>query len=86
MALKKRIILPNGVEVNYHRINAIGFNKTGKADCMMLEYVSQEIREKNEKAYANVIHVPLITDGEVSYELAYTMLKNTERYKDAEDC
>lgn len=87
MALKKAITLNNGVVVNYHRIQSIGFNKYGRANCLILQYVSQEIREKDEKAFASELNMGIkVDDGDISYKIAYEKLKETDYFKGAEDC
>ena len=93
MALKKEIILENGIPMNYHRISQINNIVNVGTQLIIFSYVNQEQRnrEKNKEIrYSDEIYK--ITDAVlISYndtlkiEDAYEYLKTTDKYKDAED-
>lgn len=53
MALKKQIILDNGIAVNYHRINSIEFMTNWTININISSYISEEQRNK-EIQYQNI--------------------------------
>ncbi len=97
MALKKEIILDNGIKVSYHRI--VSLNKiTNKANIIEIaSYVSEAKREEEKAYYASqepnkTMNVAINTEyinkeyneNETITE-AYDYLKTLEMYNNAED-
>lgn len=93
MALKKKIILENGISMEYHRIaeiqNIVNYNTI----LIINSYVNQEQRnrEKNhEIMYSDDIY-KIIDKVEIPYNdtldivSAYEYLKTTPKYEGAED-
>lgn len=96
MALKKDIILENGVIMTYHRIaeiqNTVNFNTT----LVIYSYINQEQRNKEKKLqispsrvlsslYRITDYVNLEYNDNLSITEAYEYLKTTDKYSGAED-
>ena len=93
MALKKKIILENGIPMEYHRIAQINNVVNESTAIVINSYVNQEQRnrEKNhEIRYSNDIY-KIIDKVEIPYNdtldivSAYEYLKTTPKYEGAED-
>ncbi len=93
MALKKEIILENGISMNYHRIAEIQNVVNGKTILVIYSYVNQNQRNReknNQLRYSDDIYKIIdrvITDYNDKLDIvsAYEYLKTIENYKDAED-
>ena len=97
MALKKEIILENGITVNYHRI--VSLNKvTNHANIIEIaSYINKAEREKEKTYYQNednnksmnvFINTKYITKEYVENETieeSYTYLKTLDIFENAED-
>lgn len=94
MALKKKIELPNGIQVNYHRI--VYVNKiTNKCNLIQVaSYTSEEKRHEEESVSDEAVVDVFVDkdllrteyDSDMTIEAAYDLLKSTEKYSGAEDC
>lgn len=94
MALKKEIILNNGVITKYHRIVSIN-NVTNV--CNLIEvasYTSEEKREEEKNAIKNSEEMNVFIDTayinkeyeeDFTIEQAYDYLKTLDKFKDSED-
>ena len=93
MALKKTIILSNGVPMSYHRISEIQNIVNGKTKLVIYSYVNQEQRdrEKNHEIrysddiYRTTDYAMLDYNDKLTIKDAYEFLKTTEKYDCAED-
>ncbi len=91
MALKKEIILENGIILNYHRIAEIQNEVNGKTKLLIYSYLNkdQRDREKQEKSIAQIYRVgsleKLNYNDKLTITQAYEYLKTIDKYKDAED-
>ena len=93
MALKKEIILQNGVTMNYHRISEIQNVVNGKTTLVIYSYINEEQREreKNHKImysddiYKIADYMYLDYNDTLTIKEAYEYLKTTDKYKDSED-
>jgi hypothetical protein len=94
MALIKEIRLPNGVNVNYHRIISI-INITNHESIIEVgSYTSKAKREEEKQALQNNEEmnvyiagdpIPVPYDPDLNIVAAYEYLKTTEKYGGAED-
>lgn len=94
MALKKEIVLNNGVITKYHRIVSIN-NVTNV--CNLIEvasYTSEEKREEEKNAIKNSEEMNVFIDTayinkeyeeDFTIEQAYDYLKTLDKFKDSED-
>ncbi len=97
MALKKEIVLENGVTVNYHRI--VSLNKiTNQNNIIEVDsytskqkrkeeqnyYVSEE-QDKQMNIFIDTNYINKNYDENETIEDAYKYLKTTEKFKEAED-
>lgn len=94
MALKKEIILNNGVITNYHRI--VSLNNITNV-CTIIEvgsYTSEEKREEEKVAIQNAQSIDVFIDTEyinkdytenMTIEQAYDYLKTLDKFKSSED-
>jgi len=94
MALKKEIVLDNGVTTKYHRIVSIN-NVTNV--CSIIEvasYTSEEKREEEKNAIKNSEEMNVFIDTayinkeyeeDFTIEQAYDYLKTLDKFKDSED-
>ena len=93
MALKKTIILPNGVPMEYHRIAEIQNIVNNQTQLVIYSYVNQEQRnrEKNHEIrysddiYRTTDYAMLDYNDKLTIKEAYEYLKTTEKYEGAED-
>ena len=94
MALKKDIILDNGVIVKYHRIVSLNKITNNSNIIEVASYTSEEKRQEEKEAIKNsksmnvFIHTTYLDkeyDETETIEDAYTYLKAREIFKDAED-
>lgn len=85
MALIKQIILPNGIETNYHRIQSL--TKTNNSlDVTVISYVSKQYREISIDKYAHIAtYFFEDIDPNISFTSTYNLLKTLEDFKDAID-
>lgn len=100
MALKKEIVLDNGITVNYHRIVSLSKITNQSNIIEVASYTSKEKREEEKEAIkkgqeageaisTNIFIDTTYINKEYSedeiIEDAYEYLKTTDKYKDAED-
>lgn len=93
MALKKTIILENGIPMNYHRIVEINNIVNRGTFLKIRSYVNEEqrLKEKNKEIrYSDDIYIiddytVLEYNDKLSIKEAYEFLKTTEKYQGAED-
>lgn len=85
MALKKQIILSNGVEINYHRISAI-IKTDNKIDITVQSYVNKQYREQSVWNVAKELYYSF-EDQTVDYSFSsmYDLLKTHDDFIGAED-
>lgn len=85
MALIKQIILPNGIEINYHRISSL--IKNGNIlDVSVTSYVSENYRQESIDKYAYINnYIFEDVDSNISFESTYQLLKTLPIFKDAID-
>ena len=98
MALKKEIILDNGIIVNYHRIVSINEMINNSIIIQIASYINENERKKeidyynslDEDKRINVFIESTIINKEYSenenIKDIYNYLKTIEKFKDAEDC
>lgn len=94
MALKKEIVLDNGVIIKYHRI--VGINNVTNV-CSIIEvasYTSEEKRNEEKSAIENSKEMNVFIDTDYinkeyeedfKIEQAYAYLKTIDKFKDSED-
>ena len=97
MALKKKIMMDNGIELEYHRIAMLNIEVNQQMTILVRSYPSESARDK-EKDYESgkltdtnalpynvgtYLHFPY--DKTMNIEKAYDFLKTQDRFKDAED-
>ena len=95
MALKKEIELNNGIILNYHRIVSINKITNHETIIEVASYASEAKREIEKEALENgtafdvYIHTTYFNkeyDETDTIENLYEYLKETEIFKDAENC
>lgn len=91
MGLKKKIELENGIITNYHRI--VSINKITNQNTLIeiASYTSEQKREeekyKNEmNVFINTTYISKTYNEIDTIEDCYEYLKNTEYFKDSENC
>lgn len=90
MGLKKRIELPNGVTVSYHRITQILHTINHETWVTVASYTTQDKRNElleNESADIYVMEVPYLHEYDSLLDVvrAYKWLKTLDEFKDASD-
>lgn len=93
MALKKTIILNNGIPLNYHRISEINNIVNKNTVLTIYSYVNKKQREReknNDYKYPDEIfkitdYAVLPYNDKLTIQEAYEYLKTTEKYEGAED-
>lgn len=85
MALVKTIALSNGVDVSYHRIVSVNYNKDSrKCQCLVQSYVSKEIRDSvNKSVKSESVELSNVLD--LSLSNLYTLLKAKAEFENAEN-
>lgn len=95
MALKKEIELENGIILNYYRIASINKITNIQTVIEVASYTSEEKRQiekealENGEAFDVYIHTSYFNkeyDESDTIENLYEYLKETEIFKDAENC
>ena len=85
MALKKQIILTNGVLAQYHRIFQIRKNGT-ILDLIVESYISKDYREQSSNNFVDMRYYTFNdVEPNVSFESLYDLLKTHEDFQGAED-
>lgn len=97
MALKKKIIMPNGLPLEYHRIALVSLDINNQNTILVESYLNEEARQQ-EKDYASGITSELVApytyseyynppyDGVMSISRAYDWLRNNvPAFEGAED-
>lgn len=97
MALKKRIIKPNGLPLEYHRIAMVKIDTNEQITILLHSYLSEEGRDY-EKAYArgevegeptfpfvDSQYISFDYDDAMNIKNAYEWLKQQPMFKGAED-
>lgn len=97
MALKKEIILDNGIVLNYHRVASVN-NITNQTSIIeVASYINEAQRQKeidwykatvkgDMKVFINAQFIETDYDKNLNVDNAYDYLKTLEQFKDAEDC
>ena len=97
MALKKSIIKPNGVEVNYHRIAMVKIDTNQGVTILLYSYLNEEGRnyEKRYAAgeiqgeptfpYVDAEYISVDYDESMNIKNAYEWLKTQPAFEGAED-
>lgn len=100
MALKKEIILDNGITVNYHRIVSLSKITNQSNIIEVASYTSKEKREEEKEAikkgqeageaistniFIDTTYINKEYNENETIEDAYSYLKTTEKFKDAGD-
>ena len=95
MALQKAITMPNGLTLNYHRINNIQIEINRHIMLEVFSYPSREARQIEldrsddettpPDIYKYIEWTTFPYDPNITLESAYALLKSWDRYKDAED-
>lgn len=97
MALKKEIILDNGITLNYHRVISIN-NITNQISMIeVASYINEAQRQKEIDWYKATVKGDMNVyiqsntyekeyDKNLNVDNAYDYLKTLEQFKDAEDC
>jgi len=96
MALKKELVLDNGITLNYHRVVSVN-NITNQTSIIEVgSYINEEQREKEKQWYETNsqgnMNVFILTnfyhkeyDENLNVVTAYDYLKTLDEFKDAED-
>jgi hypothetical protein len=94
MALKKDIELDNGIVVTYHRIVSIVKVTNSSCAIEVASYINEAQREKEKEAlkdgssmniFIDTTYISKEYDEEEVISDIYNYLKETEKFKDAED-
>lgn len=94
MALKKEIVLDNGVIIKYHRIVSINNITNVSTIIEVASYTSEEKREEEKVAIQNAQSIDVFIDTEyinkdytenMTIEQAYDYLKTLDKFKSSED-
>lgn len=94
MALKKDIELDNGIVVTYHRIVSIVKVTNSSCAIEVASYINEAQREKEKEAlkdglsmniFIDTTYISKEYDEEEAISDIYNYLKETEKFKDAED-
>ncbi len=94
MALQKLIELENGVAVNYHRIVSINSITNHETIIEIASYTNAEKRAEEKEKLANndPMNIFINTnykcvdyDKDLNVDKAYDLLKNSEKFADAQD-
>ena len=97
MALKKKVRMPNGLELGYHRIALLMIDTNNQIRILRYSYVDEEARNI-EKAYArgemenpvfpyvDADYISLDYQDGMCLEKAYELLKQLPEFEGAEDC
>ena len=99
MALKKKVIMPNGISLEYHRVALINTEPNQRTTILVHSYFDETARqfEKDYQAgliegtdiqfpYAHAEYYPADYDGAMSIARAYDwLLTNIPAFKDAEN-
>ena len=101
MALKKEIVLDNGITVNYHRIVSLSKITNQSNIIEVASYTSKEKREEEKEAikkgqeageaistniFIDTTYINKEYNENETIEDAYEYLKTTEKYSNAADC
>lgn len=95
MALKKEIVLENGIPVNYHRVVSVN-NITNHASIIEIaSYTTAEKRKEEQEALANNASMDVFMSTEyinvdytksLNVDTAYEYLKTLDKFAGAVDC
>lgn len=97
MALKKKIVKQNGVELDYHRIAMVKIDTNQKSTILLYSYINEEGRnyEKRYAAgeivgepsfpYVDAEYISLNYDENMNIKNAYEWLKTQPQFEGAED-
>lgn len=92
MALKKEIVLNNGVTTNYHRIVSLNNITNVSTIIEVASYTSKEKREEEKNAIENATEMNVFIDTKyinkeytenLTIKEAYEYLKTLDEFKDA---
>ena len=97
MALRKKVRMPNGLELNYHRIALITIDVNNQTTILRHSYLDESARQyekdyaagkiKDEPVfpYVNAEYMSFDYDGQMNVENAYEWLKKQPDFADSED-
>lgn len=96
MALKKDIVLDNGIILNYHRVVSVNNITNQQSIIEVASYINEEQRDKEKEWYEtksqgdmnvfiNTKYYSKEYDKELNVDNAYEYLKTLDNFKDAED-
>lgn len=95
MALKKEIVLKNGIPLNYHRVVSVN-NITNHASIIEIaSYTTAEKRKEEQEALANNASMDVFISTEymdvdytktLNVDTAYEYLKTLDKFAGAVDC
>ena len=95
MALKKEIVLKNGIPLNYHRVVSVN-NITNHASIIEIaSYTTEENRKEEQNALANNASMDVFISTEymdvdytktLNVDTAYEYLKTLDKFAGAVDC
>lgn len=100
MALKKKVRMPNGIELGYHRIALLMIDTNNQIRILRYSYVDEEARniekayERGEVKSEDFPTFPYVDADYICFdykngmclEKAYDLLKQLPEFEDAEDC
>lgn len=94
MALSKKILKPNGIEVSYHKIGKVclGMEEDGTYSLTVdvNSYVTQDIRKESKEYFVDTKcylfnSSAVIIENQPIFSIAYNLLKTTADFSDAEN-
>ena len=101
MGLKKNVVLPNGISLNYHRIVSVHISTNVQNDIHIQSYISKKYRDDEKSAIEAAqaagewrepleifVHSSFISapyDQTMTIQSAYEWLKENAGYEDADD-
>lgn len=89
MAIKKQIMLDNGITTNYHRIVSINKITNNSTIIEVASYINEEqrLKEKNNissNIYIHTSYENVVYDESKTITDYYNLLQALEKYKDSE--
>lgn len=87
MALKKEIVLENGIKVNYHRIVNLSLVTNKEINILIASYVDETSREQDflDDKVINTKVFSLEYEEDFNVDKAYEYLKTLKIFENAED-
>jgi hypothetical protein len=93
MALKKNIVLGNGIPTEYHRVNYISVENNGEEigiSTLLQSFVNESYRDESlanvvsQATYAFNVERSIVEDNNI-FEVVYGLIKTLDTFEDAED-